>query len=192
MKRWVSVFMGLMMVVMLTTLACALPTPPANHMLSCDALPASDNDTGVDIYYSQTIVSITKANPGVVTTALPHGLTTGNQGMFTGLVGMTQLNNVLVTVTVVNSTSFSIGVNTTSYGTYTAGSGGFFDNSHRVVDGRIDTTPYDLNGLTLPIGTYPIAATAVNTGGESGFSNVLNFTMPVPPPVVAPGNLKLQ
>ncbi len=170
----------------------ALPTLPPPHDLTCDPLPAGDNDTGVNVYYSQGIASITKANPGVVTTALPHGLTNGAAGMFWGLAGMTQLNGKTVTVTVVNSTSFSIGLNTTTYGTFAPGSGGFFDNGHRVVDGRIDTTPYDLTGLALPAGTYYIAGTAVNAAGESGFSNVVPFTVPAQALPASPPNLRTQ
>jgi hypothetical protein len=63
--------------------------------------------------------AITKANPGVVTTTLAHGLTTGQQVTFTMPSGMTELHGVTATATVLSPTTYSIGINTTSYSTYT-------------------------------------------------------------------------
>ncbi len=71
---------------------------------------------------SQLAVSgITKANPGVVTTNLAHGMTSGDIIVLTDIVGMTALNGVSLTITVLTPTTFSIGVNTTGYGTYVSG-----------------------------------------------------------------------
>jgi uncharacterized protein (TIGR02217 family) len=70
---------------------------------------------------SKTISGITKANPGVVTTSTSHGFTTGQSIYLSGIVGMTQLNGSTVTITNVDATHFSIGVNTTSYSTYSSG-----------------------------------------------------------------------
>lgn len=64
---------------------------------------------------------ITQANPGVVTTNLAHGLTTGAVLELTGIVGMTQLNGVSFTATVLTPTTFSIGINTTGYNAYVSG-----------------------------------------------------------------------
>ena len=67
------------------------------------------------------IVSITKANPGVVTTGGAHGFATGNVIDFEmGAGGMAELHQVSATITVINSTRFSIGINTTNYGTYSS------------------------------------------------------------------------
>lgn len=66
------------------------------------------------------ISAVTKANPGVVTTREPHGLTTGDTVTITGVGGMTELNGNTYTVTVISTTTFSIGTNTTSYTTYLA------------------------------------------------------------------------
>ena len=66
------------------------------------------------------ISGISKANPGVVT-ATTHGLSTGKKVNLWGILGMTELNGQIVTVTNVNANSFTIGVNTSSYGTYTEG-----------------------------------------------------------------------
>ena len=66
---------------------------------------------------SKTVTAITKANPGVVT-ATGHTYTTGEKIRFKTINGMTQLNNNLYTITVINPNTFSIGVDTTSYGTF--------------------------------------------------------------------------
>jgi hypothetical protein len=71
---------------------------------------------------SQLSVSgISNANPGVVTTNLSHGLTTGNVITLSGVAGMTGINGVPLTVTVLTPTTFSIGINTTSSGSYVSG-----------------------------------------------------------------------
>jgi hypothetical protein len=68
--------------------------------------------------------SITAASPAVVTTAIPHGLASGNVIVFSNLfqtatTGMQQMSGVPMTVTVVSSTSFSVNWNA-SGGNYTA------------------------------------------------------------------------
>lgn len=73
----------------------------------------------------KSITAITKANPGVVTCP-GHGFTTAQKRFIAGVKGMTEVNDAAYTVTVVNSSSFSIGVNTTSYSDYV--SGGKADN----------------------------------------------------------------
>lgn len=67
------------------------------------------------------ISAITKANPGQVT-ATAHGLTTGDVIRLSDVEGMTQVNGQDVTVTVLDANTFTIGIDTTSYSTYT-GSG---------------------------------------------------------------------
>lgn len=64
-----------------------------------------------------TVSSITKANPGVVT-APAHGLTTGQTVLFTaGSDGMRELDGRYFTITVTGVNAFSIGVDTTNYHT---------------------------------------------------------------------------
>lgn len=70
--------------------------------------------------------AITKANPGVVTTTIAHGLNTGDSVYITSAAGggFTALNTREYVVTSLTATTFRLnGVNTTSYsGTYTANS----------------------------------------------------------------------
>jgi hypothetical protein len=82
---------------------------------------------------SQLAVSgITQANPGVVTTNLAHGLSTGAVLELLGVVGMTALNGVSFTATVLTPTTFSIGINTTGYGAYVSG-GALTPNPRNVI-----------------------------------------------------------
>jgi Ubiquitin-activating enzyme E1 FCCH domain/Baseplate J-like protein len=67
------------------------------------------------------VTGITNANPGVVTTNLNHGYSTGQVINMTGIVGPTSLNGVPLTITVLTPTTFSIGVNTTSLPAYVSG-----------------------------------------------------------------------
>lgn len=72
---------------------------------------------------SSTFISgITNANPGVAATTINHGFTTGQNNVhISGVVGMTGVNGGPYTVTVVDETHFSFGVNTTSSGSYVSG-----------------------------------------------------------------------
>lgn len=66
------------------------------------------------------ISAISKANPGLVT-ANSHGLSTGKKVNLWGIVGMTELNGQIVTITSVNANSFTIGIDTSSYESYVEG-----------------------------------------------------------------------
>ena len=65
-----------------------------------------------------TITAVTKASPGSVT-APAHGLVTGDVVALFNVGGMTQLNGNRYTVTTVDVNTFTIGVDTSSFGTFT-------------------------------------------------------------------------
>ena len=67
------------------------------------------------------VTGITNANPGVVTTNLNHGFATGQVITMSGIVGMTPLNGIPLTITVLTEKTFSIGVDTTGYPLYVSG-----------------------------------------------------------------------
>ena len=68
------------------------------------------------------VTAITKANPGKVTTNLNHGFATGQTGVqLNGVVGMTAVNGVPFTITVVDEKNFTIGVDTSGYPAYVSG-----------------------------------------------------------------------
>ena len=71
------------------------------------------------VYFAE-ISAITQANPGVITTVNPHNFTNNLNVTITDVVGMTEVNGQAYTVTVIDSTSFSI-VNTTTFTAYTSG-----------------------------------------------------------------------
>jgi hypothetical protein len=94
------------------------------------------------------ISNVTKANPGVVTTREEHGLSTGDTVTISGVGGMTQLNGNTYTVTVISSTTFSIGTNTSGYGTYLAlGECRIPETSWNYRKGRIGQVETDSNGF---------------------------------------------
>lgn len=70
---------------------------------------------------SLNVTGITNANPGVVTTDLTHGFSNGQVIQINGANGITGINGVNLTVTVIDPNSFSIGINTTSFGAWTSG-----------------------------------------------------------------------
>jgi len=70
---------------------------------------------------SKSITQATQANPVALTIA-GHGLATGAVAMITAVVGMTQLNDRLFTVTVVDANTVTLdGVDGTAFGAYTSG-----------------------------------------------------------------------
>lgn len=92
--------------------------------MSAAAVTLQDGNTinGVATAHGTTV--ITKANPGVFTCAAAHGLTTGDVVTLTGVAGMVEiLGTTRYTITVIDATSFSIGVDTTTYTNHTAGTG---------------------------------------------------------------------
>lgn len=87
-----------------------------------NAIYSSGLDISTLVGSTLGVTAITNANPGVVTTNLNHGLTTGQANVYiAGVVGMTGVNGGPYTVTVVDEKNFSFGVNTTASGTYTSG-----------------------------------------------------------------------
>jgi hypothetical protein len=77
---------------------------------------------------TQTPIAITAnslANPSVVTTAVPHGLTTGDIILIAGVITSNPTINGERTVTVLSATTFSVPVNVT-----TGGTGGTFVRSN--------------------------------------------------------------
>jgi hypothetical protein len=68
-----------------------------------------------------TVTAATKANPGVIT-VVGHGLATNDKVVFASVGGMTELNTGGVyTATVLTADTFSIGVDTSGFTTFTSG-----------------------------------------------------------------------
>ena len=112
--------------------------------------PTSDPFDGTAL----AISGITKANPGVVTCAT-HGLTTGDRVYISGVVGMTEVNNKIFTVTVLTTTTFELDeVDTTGYTTYSSAGNVYKTNNdwpgavtffeQRLCFGRTDDDPHKI------------------------------------------------
>lgn len=90
--------------------------------LTAGAIYASGIDISTLVGSEIDVTNITQANPGVVTTDINHGLTTGQSNVqMNGIVGMTELNGVFLTVTVISEKEFSVGLNTSGYNAYVSG-----------------------------------------------------------------------
>lgn len=73
-----------------------------------------------DLRERAEVTGVTNASPGVVESP-SHGLITGDIVYLYNVEGMEEINDRPLTVTVVDSGHFSIGVNTTDFGVYTTG-----------------------------------------------------------------------
>ncbi|EPJ7090427.1 TPA: baseplate J/gp47 family protein [Citrobacter amalonaticus] len=67
------------------------------------------------------VTGITNASPGVVTTDITHGFSSGQVINIAGVTGMVGINNVPLTITVLSPHTFSIGIDTTASGSWTGG-----------------------------------------------------------------------
>jgi hypothetical protein len=103
-------------------------------------------------------VSITNANPGVVTTNLNHGYATGQVIAITNATASDFNGNY--TITVIDEKTFSLGVDTTSFGTYTAYTGLITPNLRNITV-SIDDFPdeYTITYVNPPLQTVGMAVT---------------------------------
>jgi hypothetical protein len=126
------------------------------------AMWVTNNNHGTHIL---SITDITKNNPGVVTTAVNHGLSTGDKIIILNVVGMTQVNSTTSTVTQFTITvtalnKFTIGVNTTAYGAYVSGGLAMILSSTVSGDG---IRWYDGNSSTLGFANFNPPLNSANT-----------------------------
>lgn len=71
---------------------------------------------------TKTITNITQANPAVVTTSAAHTLSTDDLISITGVVGMTEVNNLTFEIVVLSSTTFLLkNIDSTGYTAYVSG-----------------------------------------------------------------------
>lgn len=77
-------------------------------------------DGGYVLEAAAAITGVTRANPGVVTVPT-HGYSTGDAIWLEGVGGMVEVNRRRLLVTVLGANTFSIGIDTSGYGAWTAG-----------------------------------------------------------------------
>ena len=151
--------------------------PPANLNRLAD-----NNWTLTDINYTPTIAApvlddqaavgtgitaITNANPAVLTVGSTGIFTTGDNVFITGVSGMTELNDNVYTVTVIDPTTMSIDVDSTSFGVYTSGGIAYADGG--IGTGGSGAGDFDKQ--------YSYVVTAVDENGiESLQSNTATIT----------------
>jgi len=78
-------------------------------------------DGGYVLEGALTITGITQASPGVVTTSGAHSYSTGDRVFLDAIGGMTELAGRSVDITVTGANTFSIGIDTATFGAWTSG-----------------------------------------------------------------------
>ena len=109
----------------------------ANGILSELGLKFDDHTLVTHALFKKLGISnITQANPAVVTTVeSAHGLTTGDEIHITGVVGMTEVNDLTFTITNVDADEFSLdGEDSTGHGAYVSGGNAFLVITKTVSD----------------------------------------------------------
>lgn len=122
-----------------------------------DAIFKSVPDISSIVGSTLSVQAFTNANPGVVTTNLNHGFATGQVIHITGATP--SAFNGTYTITVLTSTTFSVGVNTTGFGTWT--SGGIITPNLRNVTVSINDYPdtYSITFVNPPVQTVGVTIT---------------------------------
>jgi hypothetical protein len=102
-------------------------TPKDGTLVSSDSNTGTINYTTGDFTLNfnpalptGVITNITNAANAVVTSA-NHGLTSGDRVLIAGVAGMTEVNGVIFTITVVNVNEFKLNVDSTGFGVYGGG-----------------------------------------------------------------------
>lgn len=130
------------------------------------------------------ITAITKAANANITAT--HSFTSADVGVtvvtFHGILGMTQLNGLSGVITAVNSTTdFNVNINTTNFGTYSAGVAGSTGGFANVITGAPVNTIY--GNQSLPTSEQNLGVTGlllgtsvmVNTNDVWYYQAVLNY-----------------
>ena len=131
------------------------------------ATPSVDTTTGVVTFAverTSIIAAVTRANPGVISSG-SHGLVTGDEVYLHSSFGMTEINELVVVATVIDTNSFSIGIDTTLFSEFT-GSATVekYPQSTDIVDwtGEYDTPcRFNVDSMSVRLDTYEIGGTQV-------------------------------
>lgn len=126
----------------------------------------ADTTKNVNANSTKAITAITQANPGQVT-AVGHGFSTGDKIKITSVGGMTQVNNLYFTITVVDVDNFTIGVDTSAYTTYTSGGSAIKYGITQTSPVRVNSTAH---GFTNGQIVYLDNATGMTTINDTAFT----------------------
>jgi hypothetical protein len=115
---------------------------------------------------AEGITAATKASPCNLTIAAGHGYTNGQKLVLTGIGGMIELNNRLVTVTVVDASNITIGIDSTAFTAYTSGGTATLTDETALQD--VSVTIYDEANITL-VTTAQTNASGIGTQGDNAY-----------------------
>ena len=115
------------------------------------------------------ISGITKDVAGVVTTATDHGLSIGDTFIITGVVGMTEINNLIgYVMSVIGSNQVSISIDTSSFTVYS--SGGTIGKCEQFSDDQNGNMVSDKSGtgtINYVTGVYSITFNTAPVAGQN-------------------------
>ena len=129
---------------------------PGSVVINIGTYTFTDQGNGV-LAQTGVITGATQANPGVITSA-NHHLTNGETVTINNVAGMTQLNGNTYTITVVNASHFSIGVDTTAYTAYSSGG-----------------TWISINATNFGTINYATGDISITTTAAGGTASTINF-----------------
>jgi hypothetical protein len=133
------------------------------------------SDTITDISSSSTITNATQANPCQVTTSAAHNLTTGNVVHISDVEGMIELNGNSYTITVVNATNFTLGVDSTLYTAYSANGAATFYGFEMDNTDATGYTAYTSGGTAISEG--PVTVTLdYPLGSVDGYARITAYS----------------
>jgi uncharacterized protein (TIGR02217 family) len=121
----------------------------------------ADSTKNVNANSTKAITGISQANPGNVL-CVGHGFVTGDKIKITSVGGMTQVNNLYFTITVVDADNFTIGVNTTGYTAYTSGGSAIKYGITQTSAVRVNSTAHGYTNGQIVYITAAVGMTQVN------------------------------
>jgi hypothetical protein len=123
-----------------------------------------------------TITNIVKSVSPTVVTSI-NSFVAGQKVTFTGVLGMTQLNQGIYTITVASPTSFSINVDSSAFGVYAGGGVANLDPSSatNTINGIVGTVSNNTDAVN---GNYVVTFANAQTLTGTGIGQLLTNTIP--------------
>lgn len=120
------------------------------------------------------VIAADNANPGKITTSYPHGLSNGDKVVITGIVGATGYNNVTFTITKVDATNFTVGVDAGAFGAYVSGGFWISDRSLSATEPNAEIVPGSVVVTSNAI-TFTDQGDGTLTSATIGNSGTINY-----------------
>lgn len=122
---------------------------------------ARTSGTTYNIYAAQSIISISQAASAVIDFGAAHTFAVGNKLIIQSVVGMTEINDQIGTVTAIGATTVTVNINTMAYTAYSSG-GTAYGSWVNLNTGEINlvwasgSTPPGGTTITVDYGYYPM------------------------------------